>query len=110
MSFGSRTAHCAILEFVKDGKDTDILQTKTLKGEDIEVSLIQCRGPERYVDIQSVERKSETKLVPPRSIRTLTLAHIIRLQREDEQCAKVINHLLTVSKEKQETLEEEYYI
>ena len=32
--------HPTILEFVKDGKSTDVLEAKTLKGENIEVSLI----------------------------------------------------------------------
>ena len=94
--------HPPILKFVKEGRDTDILKTTVLKGDDIEVSLLECKGPYRYVDIKSAQHKKESKLAPPRSIKALNLAHIVRMQREDEQCAKVINHLLTVPVNKQD--------
>ena len=88
--------HPPILQFVKDGKDTNVLKKTVLKGEGIEVSLLECRGPERYVDIRSAQTKKETNLSPPRSIKALNLAHIVRMQRENQQCSRVINHLLTV--------------
>ena len=97
--------HPPILQFVKnDGikPNTDVLQTKTLKGKDIEVSVIECKT-DRFVQIYPVNAKQDTKLSPPRSIRALNLSHIIRLQRENKQCNRVINHLLTVPEGKQDT-------
>ena len=100
--------HPPILQFVKQGtgKDTEVIQTKTLKADDdLEVSLIQCKG-DRYVDlkvnIMATNVGQNTKLTPPRSIKALNVSHLVRMQREDEQCNKVIQHLLTVPREKQD--------
>ena len=94
--------HPPILEIVRDGKETSTYETKPLKGKDVNVSVLQCKAPEQFVDIQSVQPDQSKKLSPPRTIKTLTIAHISKLQHEDEQCAKVINHLLTIPFENQD--------
>ena len=93
--------HPPILQIVKNGRDTNVLNSKTMKGKDIEVSVLECKGPERYVDIKS-NQTSSNKLSPPRAVKALNIAHIVRMQREDPQCANVIYHLLTVPFEKQD--------
>ena len=94
--------HPPILEIVKDGKDTSTYETKPLNGKDVNVSVLQCKAPEQFVDIQSAQPETSKKLSPPRTIKTLTIAHISKLQHEDEQCAKVIHHLMTVPFENQD--------
>ena len=79
--------HPPILEFVKDGKETSTHEAKPLTGKDVNVSVLQCKAPEQFVNIQSVQPEASKKLSPPRTIKTLNIAHISKLQHENEQCA-----------------------